>query len=75
MPHALIKCSSKKNHFPIFTDVNVDWVVRSPKLSSLNVDENPLTREAEEKLSNFVSQDTQISFTRREIEEWENLDI
>ena len=65
----------KKNHFPIFTDVNVDWVVRSPKLSSLNVEENPLTREAEEKLSNFVSQDTQISFTRREIEEWENLDI
>ena len=65
----------QKNDFPIFTDVNVDWVVRSPKLSSLNVDENPLTREAEEKLSNFVSQDTQISFTRREIEEWENLDI
>lgn len=58
-----------------FLDVNIEWIVRSPKLSSLNLEENPLTREAEEKLSNFVSQDTKISFTQRELEEWETMNI
>ena len=56
-----------------FPDVDVEAVQSCRTLESVNLEENPLTRDASVALSNITS--VRVIITPRDLEEWEDLSI
>ena len=57
--------------------MDIELVTSSPKLETLNLEENPLTREAEEAATSEAAAvaGIEIRVTKRELEDWEDLNI
>ena len=58
-------------------ELDMDLVVSSPKLEELDVQENPLSRESEEKIlahNESSNVKVKIMVSQREKEDWEDLD-
>ena len=53
--------------------MDIELVTSSPKLETLNLEENPLTREAEAAAKSEAG--IEIRVTKRELEDWEDLNI
>jgi len=53
--------------------LDIELVASSPKLETLNLEENPLTREAEAAAKSEAG--IEIRVTKRELEDWEDLNI
>lgn len=66
----IIQINAKKN---FIADVEVEVLSTCGSLETLNLEENPLSRECQDKLSSVTS--VRIKFTPRELEEWEDLSI
>jgi len=68
---AIVSLNARNN---FIADVDIEMVEESSgSLEYLNLEENPLTRETQEALSNFNT--IRIVVTPREMEEWEDLSI
>ena len=66
----IIQINAKKN---FIADVEVEVISTCGSLESLNLEENPLTRDCQEKLENVTG--VTIKITPKELEEWEDLSI
>lgn len=66
----IIKIIARKN---FIAEVDFELVINSECLETLNLEENPLSRECQDNLSKITS--IRISMTPREMEEWEDLSI
>ena len=76
LPHNSVKVSGNKqteNNFPAFSDVEVEALISCRTLESVNLEENPLSRQTSEVLANINN--IRITLTPREVEEWEDLSI
>jgi len=62
--------NAKKN---FIADVDIELMCSSPKLESVNLEENPLTRQSEQDLAKVTQ--IKVTLTKRELEEWEDLSI
>jgi Leucine-rich repeat (LRR) protein len=69
---ALTKLNARKN---FIADIDVEVLLNntSSTLENVNLEDNPLNRDCQEKLSNIDS--IRITMTPRELEEWEDLSI
>ena len=56
-----------------FADVDIEAMQSCRTLESVNLEENPLTRDASVALSNITS--VRVVITPRDVEEWEDLSI
>jgi hypothetical protein len=66
------------NIYLYFSDVDIDQLTSSPKLSHLVLEDNPLTRESESALKSEAVREAEIEvqLSKREgVEEWEDLTI
>ena len=61
----------------LISDLDIELVTTSPKLATLMLEENPLTREAEAAASSEAAAvaGIEIRVTKRELEDWEDLNI
>ena len=57
--------------------LDIELLTSSPKLETLNLEENPLTREAEAAAASGAAAEAgvEIRVTKRELEDWEDLNI
>merc|ERR1712193_207352 len=69
---ALTKLNARKN---FIADIDVEVLLNntSSTLENVNLEDNPLNRDCQEKLSSIDS--IRITMTPRELEEWEDLSI
>ena len=66
----IIQINAAKNSI---TDVDIEMISTCESLENLNLEDNPLTRDCQEKMSSISKK--QIKTTPRELEEWEDLSI
>jgi Leucine-rich repeat (LRR) protein len=66
----IIQINAAKNSI---TDVDIEMISTCESLENLNLEDNPLTRDCQEKMSSISKK--QIKTTPREMEEWEDLSI
>merc|ERR1712218_313383 len=66
----IINITAKKN---FIAELDFELVTSCETLETLNLEENPLSRECQDNLSKVTS--VRISMTPREMEEWEDLSI
>ena len=57
----------------LFSDVDVEAMISCRTLESVNLEENPLSREVSEAMANINN--IRITITPREVEEWEDLSL
>ena len=57
----------------LITDVDVELISTCDTLENLNLEDNPLARDCQERLSSVTS--LRVSVTARDMEEWEDLSI
>merc|ERR1712077_84282 len=66
----IIKINARKN---FIADIDVELISTCDTLENLNLEENPLSRDCQDRLSSVTS--LRISVTARDMEEWEDLSI
>merc|ERR1712020_450557 len=66
----IIKLDARKN---FIADVDVELISTCDTLENLNMEENPLARDCQERLASLTS--LRILMTARDMEEWEDLSI
>merc|ERR1711978_449781 len=66
----IVKLNAKKN---FIADVDVELISTCDTLENLNLEDNPLARDCQERLSSVTS--LRVSVTARDMEEWEDLSI
>jgi Leucine-rich repeat (LRR) protein len=67
---AIVSLDAKKN---FVADVDIEAMQSCRTLETVNLEENPLTRDASVALSNITS--VRVIITPRDVEEWEDLSI
>jgi len=67
---ALVSLDARKN---FIADVDVEAMTSCSSLENVNLEENPLSRETSQALSNIET--IRVTITPREVEEWEDLSI
>lgn len=67
---SLISLDARKN---FVADVDIEAIVSCPNLETVNLEENPLSRDCHDALTRMTS--VRIIVTPREMEEWEDLSI
>jgi len=68
----IIKINARKN---FIADVDVELISTCDTLENLNLEENPLARDCQERLLASVVTSLRILVTARDMEEWEDLSI
>jgi Leucine-rich repeat (LRR) protein len=68
----LAKINARKN---FIADVDIELMLTAPRLQDLNLEENPLSRSCEAKVNQVNLNRIKITYTARELEEWEDLSI
>ena len=66
-------CTLVQGSFVLISDVDIEAMISCQTLETVNLEENPLSRECSDSLTNINN--IRVTITPRELEEWEDLSI